>query len=306
MIDNEGQVNYMLMPNNVCGTTTTSTDCFNGANKAPKNVHISIVICHNGEYDNKLHNCLLSIYVSRLLTLCTTELIIISNKRMPQKMFDQEITNVIVDAGLAEARNIGARIAHGDIVAYIDSDAIVSEKWIDDIVTAFNVHGFDACGGPVKPLKDIEVPDRLIGCTSNDTVLPIGCNVAFKRNVLLDNPFREDLGKMKGSGMVAEETELIYRIIKKGYKVMYINEAAIVYHDVGYSRTTLSYLIHRSWYEGFSKACAGIVGKRERSMFRKLIRYHTSPSWYIRGLMVLMMAIAGYAIGRMCCLCGRT
>jgi len=47
------------------------------------------------------------------------------------------------NVGLLESRNRGAAIASGDVVAFIDDDAIADEAWVERLVRAYEEGGRD-------------------------------------------------------------------------------------------------------------------------------------------------------------------
>lgn len=94
--------------------------------------------------------------------------------------------------GLAAARNAGLSLAQGDIIAYVDGDALAEPGWLTGLVTSF---GDDPrvgiVGGKINALND-EVtfaefihwihyfwPDRARG----ERILVVGTNMAFRRAV---------------------------------------------------------------------------------------------------------------------------
>ena len=52
------------------------------------------------------------------------------------------------------ARNVGARHAQGEVLAFIDADTIASDRWVREIADSFN-HNPEAIGvtGPTYPMK---------------------------------------------------------------------------------------------------------------------------------------------------------
>ncbi|MGH7916480.1 MAG: glycosyltransferase, partial [Candidatus Binataceae bacterium] len=50
--------------------------------------------------------------------------------------------------GLSEARNVGLHAAHGELIAYTDSDCVADPHWLTLMVRAISERGLDGCGGP--------------------------------------------------------------------------------------------------------------------------------------------------------------
>ncbi len=93
----------------------------------------------------------------------------------------------------------------GDIIAFIDDDAVADENWLYEIVNSFeSTDNAAVVGGPVKPVfRGKKIKDELnwiIGCTSNNppTKRPLGCNMAFDKSVFTTiGVFNENLGRVK-------------------------------------------------------------------------------------------------------------
>jgi len=76
---------------------------------------------------------------------------------------------IIAVAGVTRgnARNEGAKLANGQLLAFIDSDCEVTEKWFIRVSTLSNNLGNTASGGPVI----LEAPKNLIGKAIRDLLL---------------------------------------------------------------------------------------------------------------------------------------
>ncbi len=64
----------------------------------------------------------------------------------------------IPHSGLAVARNVGAEKSSGEIVAYIDDDAMAIPGWLSQLVEALRMDGAGGAGGRVSP----DYPDNTL------------------------------------------------------------------------------------------------------------------------------------------------
>jgi len=99
---------------------------------------------------------------------------------------------------------------------------------------------------------------------------PIGCNMSFKKEVFNRiGCFNTNLGRIGEKLIGSEEVEYSLRIIKNNpsSKILY-NPYAVVYHNVPKKRTTIKYLINRSFFEGYSKALiSDITLKQSKNIY---------------------------------------
>jgi glycosyltransferase involved in cell wall biosynthesis len=172
--------------------------------------------------------------------------------------------------GLSNARNAGIKSANGEIVTFIDDDAVAEECWLENLVKNYEDPNVVGVGGFIKPLWENgyvkwfpEELNWLVGCSYKglpehkaDIRNPIGCNMSFRKNVLEKaGYFRSDVGRFGKKLLSGEEPELSMRILEKfsKAKIMY-DPSAVVYHRINKSRVNLKYLWKRSFFEGISKA----------------------------------------------------
>jgi GT2 family glycosyltransferase len=195
--------------------------------------------------------------------------------------------------GLGGARNTGVKAATGAIVAFLDDDAVASERWLELLVRGYDDPDVAGVGGSAEPWWETGRPawfpaefDWVVGCsylgmpeTTKQVRNMFGCNMSFRRDLL-----RELGGFRLGYG--CDETELCIRLGQRWpqKKVLYVPEARIRHH-VPASRTRFGRFLSRCYFEGGSKAVVSrLVGAddglaSERDYVRRIL-----PAGIRRGL----------------------
>lgn len=188
-----------------------------------------------------------------------------------KKRLGTKIKIVVSDSfGLSAARNTGIKNTSSEFVAFIDDDAVANRDWLKNLVDNFNNSTIIGVGGNIIPIWPSKTPAWfpeelywVVGCSYKGLPTkkvairnPIGCNMAFRRNVFKKTGlFSTDTGRIGNELMGHDDTEFGIRAINKlsGKKIIYAPEA-IVYHKVAVNRVSLKYVVKRSYSEGFSKA----------------------------------------------------
>lgn len=185
-------------------------------------------------------------------------------------------------AGLSAARNRAVREAGGELIYFLDDDAVPAAGWLEAYIDIFRDPQVAAAGGPVEPLFDGPLPEWLDqrflpylsawdrGGTSLDLFyneLPRGANMAFRRSCFeLYGDFLEQLGRRGASLRSCEEVELCLRLERGGERIVYVPGAS-VRHRVATGRLDLAWMQSRFAAQGFSEAIidwrhAGLRGLR--------------------------------------------
>ena len=183
---------------------------------------------------------------------------------------DQRIRIILntLERGQAASMNQGIINARGEIVCFIDDDAIADESWLLELVKNYDKETY-AVGGCIKPLWLSEKPSYLpeefywmIGATGNylpDQVTEVrnlwSGNISYRKEVFNRiGLFSQDLGLAGDPLFQGEDAEFGLRLLKAtGKSVKYV-PTAVVYHKVYADRIKIDALFKRAYEQGFAKA----------------------------------------------------
>jgi GT2 family glycosyltransferase len=176
------------------------------------------------------------------------------------------------NVGVSGARNAGIKAAKGDIIAFIDDDAVAEKEWIENLLSTYREYDAAAVGGKVLPVWLGDKPDYLpeelywlVGITyegfAEEKAVEVrntfGPNMSFKREVFQKaGMFNENLGfARKGTSYIqAEEPEFALRMRRELGKGVIYNPKAVVYHKIPPAKVKVGLLLKRAFYQGYSKA----------------------------------------------------
>jgi len=203
-------------------------------------------------------------------------------------------------------RNIGTRVAKGDIIAHTDDDCVVDKYWLKFLVENFTDPLVMCAAGRTKSLLSNETSQLFERLASFDrgsrrrvfdrksislwslspkifskvlskqfremTPAPWGVgygnNIAYRRTVF-------------DSGAASGETELNYRLLKAGYKAVY-DPRALVFHR------------HRDNLPSLEQTCYR-YGLGQRSLLLKYIRHDPYALFcYVGGILHIALVILKY------------
>jgi len=152
--------------------------------------------------------------------------------------------------GLSFARNLGIAASNGEIIAFIDDDAVADENWIMYLVAGYTDDSVGGVGGLVygpqkthlqfdrgtinKCAIPTAIRDKDMKLRKDEFSIIMGTNSSFRKEVLyevdgFDPYFR----------YYHDESDLCVRIAKKGYRIVYQREASVI-HDMleGHNRNS--------------------------------------------------------------------
>ncbi len=175
------------------------------------------------------------------------------------------------ERGLAGSMNCGISHARGQIVCFIDDDAIADDNWLPRLESVYgDTDEVYAVGGCTKPLwmtgrKPDYLPDEfhwMVGAMSGylpDEVEEVrnlwSGNISYRKEVF-DKVgfFLPRLGRKGDASLQGEDAEFGIRLLKAtGNGVKYAPNA-IVYHKIYAERVKLRALLNRAYGQGRSKA----------------------------------------------------
>jgi len=199
------------------------------------------------------------------------------------------------ELGLGRARSIGSYLAQGDVVAFIDDDAIAHKDWIKELIN-YHSRGYDIVGGAVYP-KYLVDPPKWWNLELFSYIISAGNYLHYSKKKIIDliygtnfsvtkavfnkiGYFLPSLGRVRGKLLSGEEYEFLLRAVKLGFRLGF-NPKAIVYHKVFPYRFSIEYIKRRCWSQGASYARILLVHRDYLNYFKRILGYPLSMPWII-------------------------
>jgi glycosyltransferase involved in cell wall biosynthesis len=211
--------------------------------------------------------------------------------------------------GLSGGRNTGVVASRGEVVAFLDDDAVADADWLHWFAEGYTDPTVMGVGGLTRPVWASgrrppwfpEEFDWVHGAsyrgmpTGRAPVRNVlGGNASFRRSAFdLAGGFRIDVGRgsdWAGNGgkrpLGGEDTELCIRIQQaRADAVFLFDDRAVIHHKVPVSRERFRYFRSRCWAEGLSKArIVGRVGTDDGLATERTYLLRTLPGGVACGL----------------------
>ena len=193
------------------------------------------------------------------------EIIILPNKKSGEKFSKTKIVSTWPKIGPANKRDIGAREARGDVLAFLDDDSYPDKNWLKKAISIFNHQIAAVCGPSLTPASD-NIYQKISGYVWSTWLGSGGagtyrCAVGSRREVD-DYPTVNFLVKKKDFMMAGgfdshfwpgEDTKLCCDLVYKlGKKIIYDPEILVYHHRreifIPHLEQISRYAIHRGHF----------------------------------------------------------
>ena len=298
---------------------------------------ISVIICTHDK--NRLSAVLAAVASVKSQTRLANETIVVVDHNpsllthLKGELHGVQVVENSENKGLSGGRNTGIAMAHGDIVAFLDDDAVAEPEWLAFLSESYADPAVVGVGGLTLPrwvsIRPSWFPpefDWVIGCTyigMPKTRGPVrnlhGGNASFRRDAFHPSEgFRNGIGRSIGRlPLGCEETEFCIRLSQRHPGALMVFEPrAVIWHLIPVSRCRISYFWMRCFAEGISKsqvtACVGLsdsLASERRYVSRTLPIgiarglldcLRGRPSGLLRATMIvagLGVTVMGYIVG---------
>jgi len=207
---------------------------------------------------------------------CLEIILVVDHNPALQAALAAELPDVTVTGnrearGLSGGKNTGVAMARGDIVAFLDDDAVADQDWLKYFADSYSDPAVMGVGGRTLPNWQAPRPGWfpeefawVVGCTYRgmpEVRAPVrnllGGNASFRREAFeIAGGFQNGIGRSAGKRPLGcEETEFCIRVTQRSPESVFLfDNRSVIWHLVTPERCRFSYFRSRCYAEGLSKA----------------------------------------------------
>ncbi len=268
--------------------------------------NISVVICAHTE--KRWHETCAAVASVRAQSLPSKEIIVVvdHNPRLLHALSAALPDVIVVEnaqaQGLSGGKNTGVAVASGDIVAFLDDDAVADPDWLHNFADSYRDPAVLGVGGLTLPHwaapRPAWFPDEfawVVGCTYRgmpETRAPVrnllGGNASFRREAFeVAGGFRSGIGRSAAKRPLGgEETEFCIRVSQHAPAAVFLfDDRSRIWHLVPPERGRFGYFRARCYAEGLSKALVtASVGAADGLAAERRYVTRVLPRGVVRGM----------------------
>jgi GT2 family glycosyltransferase len=163
--------------------------------------------------------------------------------------------------------------SEGDIVVFLDDDAIAEKDWLESLVKPFEDEGIAGASGKVIPITNTLfnrefAPDYDQGPDIKDTKYFVGCNMAFRKSAIIEVGLFDT--KIRYGH---DENELCSRLLNAGYRLIY-TPYAVAHHNYV---SSFSALLKKKFKLGKSRAYLEKKSSNQSESKKRIIYFIPIP-----------------------------
>ena len=268
----------------------TTLNSFNNLNY--DNINFEIIIIDNGSTDDTL--------------------IVVNEFRFNNPNF-KIIYKFDKTPGLLTGRHLGAKIASGDILSFIDDDVVLSKDWlisIDNLMRSKS--SFDLFTGPCLPLYESYPPKwlkyfwrksvyggkiclwlSLIDLKKDEIEIDPnyvwGLNFTIRKSVFIElNGFNPDNIPRKFQMFQGDGESGLTKKAVESYKKALYNKNLLLYHQISKERLTHEYFDNRAYYAGVCNSFSTLRYKSKKQNNKPIISFFDKLKYRISNILFII------------------